>query len=180
MTAGGIISILIILFGGFFIVYKRKMLMEVFSLNMHTATMEFQTQLEAAGAVVIRQLEEKMNHLEFLLTEAENRSRELEDKLTTAERLLKEYENKAVAHPSPVPFKAQPVTEDWYAAQESVVAQSGEVETEKRVLPEVQDIGDRRKLILTMAEQGYSVTEIAKATGAGKGEIMLLLQLHRK
>ena len=39
---------------------------------------------------------------------------------------------------------------------------------------------DRRKLILTMADQGYSVTDIAKATGTGKGEIMLLLQLNKK
>jgi DNA-directed RNA polymerase specialized sigma24 family protein len=39
---------------------------------------------------------------------------------------------------------------------------------------------DRRKQVLAMAEQGYSVTEIAKATGSGKGEIMLLLQLNKK
>lgn len=38
----------------------------------------------------------------------------------------------------------------------------------------------KHSLILTMAEQGYSPVEIAKATGAGKGEILLLLQLNKK
>ena len=39
---------------------------------------------------------------------------------------------------------------------------------------------DKRRIIITMADQGYNVTEIAKTTGMGKGEIMLFLQLNRK
>jgi len=39
---------------------------------------------------------------------------------------------------------------------------------------------DKKQLIMAMADQGYSVTEIAKATGLGKGEIMLLLQLNKR
>ncbi|MPN35775.1 hypothetical protein SDC9_183277 [bioreactor metagenome] len=39
---------------------------------------------------------------------------------------------------------------------------------------------DKKRLISAMAEQGYNVTEIAKATGMGKGAIMLVLQLHKK
>lgn len=39
---------------------------------------------------------------------------------------------------------------------------------------------DKRRLVLAMAEQGYNITEIAKVTGKGKGEIMLLLQLNKR
>jgi hypothetical protein len=30
-----------------------------------------------------------------------------------------------------------------------------------------------------MSAQGYNVTDIAKATGLGKGEVLLLLQLNK-
>lgn len=39
---------------------------------------------------------------------------------------------------------------------------------------------EKHRLIIAMAEQGYGVTEMAKLTGVGKGEIMLLLQLNKK
>jgi DNA-directed RNA polymerase specialized sigma24 family protein len=39
---------------------------------------------------------------------------------------------------------------------------------------------DKRTVILDMAEQGYSVTDIAQKMGIGKGEVMLLLKLRRK
>lgn len=42
-----------------------------------------------------------------------------------------------------------------------------------------QVIQEQRPVILTMAEQGYTLTEIAKATGLGKGEITLFLELHK-
>ena len=39
---------------------------------------------------------------------------------------------------------------------------------------------DKRTTILDMAEQGYSVTDIAQMMGVGKGEVMLLLKLRKK
>lgn len=39
---------------------------------------------------------------------------------------------------------------------------------------------DKRTTILEMAEQGYSVTDIAQKMGIGKGEVMLLLKLRKK
>ena len=39
---------------------------------------------------------------------------------------------------------------------------------------------DKRTAILEMAEQGYSVTDIAQKMGVGKGEVMLLLKLRKK
>ena len=39
---------------------------------------------------------------------------------------------------------------------------------------------DKRSAILDMAEQGFSVTDIAQKMGIGKGEVMLLLKLRKK
>ena len=39
---------------------------------------------------------------------------------------------------------------------------------------------DKRTTILDMAEQGWSVTDIAQKMGIGKGEVMLLLKLRKK
>jgi len=39
---------------------------------------------------------------------------------------------------------------------------------------------DKRATILDMAEQGWSVTDIAQKMGIGKGEVMLLLKLRKK
>ena len=183
MTAGGVISLLIILFGGFFIFYKRKMLMDVFSLNMQSSTAAFQAQLEEAAAKIVRQMEERMNHLEFLLAESEEKSRKLEEKLQAAEKFLKLSEGKdvfAAADNSGVVH-----IQETEAASRLVLAENQFVAAEKYknqslTHEEGFENNDRRKLILTMAEQGYNVTEIARATGVGKGEIMLLLQLHRK
>ena len=41
-------------------------------------------------------------------------------------------------------------------------------------------VTDKRTMILDMAEQGWSVTDIAQKMGIGKGEVMLLLKLRKK
>ena len=184
MTAGGFISLLVVISGALFIFYKRKMLMEVFSLNMQSATTAFQSQLETAAATIVKQMEERMTHLEFLLAEAEEKSRQLEGKLQAAERMLAEIDSKNQTVPAEVQLKQEMIKPEVEAVS-PIILQAPFVAAEKyRSQNHDQDNAyennDRRKLILTMAEQGYNVTEIARATGVGKGEIMLLLQLHRK
>lgn len=41
-------------------------------------------------------------------------------------------------------------------------------------------VTDKRTTILDMAEQGWSVTDIAQKMGIGKGEVMLLLKLRKR
>ena len=52
----------------------------------------------------------------------------------------------------------------------------------KKESPTIVDTAppDKRTAILEMAEQGYSVTDIAQKMGIGKGEVMLLLKLRKK
>ncbi len=185
MTAGGIISLLVVISGGIFVFYKRKMLMEVFSLNMQSAVTAFQSQLETVATTIIRQMEERITHLEILLSEAEERSRQLEEKLQEAERILEDMDRKKSTLLAGKPVKQEVIkSEAETELPQQIILHSPFVATEKYKASNEQENSyennDRRKLILTMAEQGYNVTEIARATGVGKGEIMLLLQLHRK
>jgi hypothetical protein len=178
MLTGLIVFVVIILFFVFFVVYKRDMIVRMFTLNAASPAGEFQQELEKTADAAISRLETQVAHLEFLLDEADARIAELD-------RLLR-----ASPPPAPVPV---PAAEPVAAPAAARPAQAVDV----RLTPEAPPAAtlaaaaeetavregtaaERRKLILAMAEQGYSVTEIAKSTGAGKGEIMLLLQLNKK
>jgi len=170
MLTGMIVFIVIILFFVFFVVYKRDMIARMFTLNAAAPAGEFQQELEKTADAAIRRLETQIAHLEYLLDEADAKIAELDRKLQAADQVPA-----AVEHSRP---EAPPATSiDVRLAPEPppAVAVAPE-ESPNRETPGA----DRRKLIMTMAEQGYSVTEIAKTTGAGKGEIMLLLQLNKK
>lgn len=182
MLTGMIVFIVIILFFVFFAVYKRDMLVRMFTLNAATPAGEFQQELERTADAAIRRLETQIAHLELLLDEADARIAELDARL------------QAVGNLPPAPAEApRPVMPPWPTAAGPA---TNAAKVDVRLAPEAPPVAaaappeespareslspDRRKQILSMAELGYSVTEIAKATGTGKGEIMLLLQLNKK
>ncbi|MGL5514946.1 MAG: hypothetical protein ACRDBM_17165, partial [Sporomusa sp.] len=55
-----------------------------------------------------------------------------------------------------------------------------ELQADRRPVDEEPVNIEKHRLIIAMAEQGCGVTEMAKLTGVGKGEIILLLQLNKK
>lgn len=181
MVTGMIVFVVIILFFAFFVVYKRGMIVRMFTLNAATPAGEFQQELERTADAAIRRLETQIAHLEYLLDEADARIAELDGKLA-ASRQIPEHGDTAIAAAQPVhaapPEQTPAASIDVRLAPEPppVTAAVPAGEIPGREAPGA----DRRKLILSMSEQGYSVTEIAKTTGAGKGEIMLLLQLNKK
>jgi len=61
-----------------------------------------------------------------------------------------------------------------------IIAQLSELQADSRPVDKEPVNIEKHRLIIAMAEQGYSVTEMAKLAGVGKGEIMLLLQLNKK
>lgn len=175
MLTGMIVFIVIILFFVFFVFYKRDMLARMFTLNAAAPAGEFQQELERMADAAIRRLENQIAHLELLLDEADAKIEELDRKLQAADR--------ALAAP---PVFDQPPAPAPGAIDIRLPAEPPPVSAVPAT-PPVEEVpvrdpagADRRKLILSMADQGYSVTEIAKATGTGKGEIMLLLQLNKK
>lgn len=160
----GIIFILILIF------YKRDFFIKNFSFNTISPSRRFQEELEQTGDLVIKRLEEQIVHLEYLLEEANEKMTLLDEKIQTANKILnKEYnENRsmkietnltAVNYSENVKKPFTDLNIDLY-----------------RDMPRK----DKRSLIVEMTDLGYDITEIAKATGISKGEIMLLLQLNKE
>lgn len=162
--------IVIFLFFVFFVYYKRDMLIRLFTLQASAPSNELHEQLNKTADTIIKRLETEISHLEYLLVEAEAKTALLEKQLTAAEHMLKsinftESRSEATnqAHLCEI-------------SNEQKTASQSEINTAARDQISVE----KRSLVTAMAEQGYTITEIAKSTGMGKGEIMLLLHLHKK
>ena len=172
----GIVFVIVIIL--FVIFYKRDMLSRMLSLNVAAPANELQVQLEKTADTVIKQLENHIGHLELLLQEADEKIALLDKKITLADRFLENNPGK----PDKVPA-VSPCIDIRLPTEVGVNLEPAElshVMTEWPNTPREDVHNGRHKLVLTMSEQGYSVTEIAKATGMGKGEIMLLIQLNKK
>lgn len=177
MLTGIIVFFIFSLFCVFFIIYKRDMLAKMFAIHAALPAGELQEQLEKTADIVIKRLETQIAHLELLLDEADAKIAILDEKLQAAEVIVRQYEE----IPSP-PLRPPSVDFRLPAEHPFVLPPVSSPMADDNALKESKDAiyGDKRRLVLTMAEQGYNVTEIAKSTGVGKGEIMLLLQLNRK
>jgi len=177
MLTGLIIMVVLILFLVVFAVYKRDMVTKMFSLRVDDQANLFQEQLEQTADKVISRLEEQITHLELLLEEADNKIVLLNDRIQAADESLKRAGQFAV-----VDLEAgrgdglvQEKDVSYYEVSDADAAADTTVSPKTELFSH-----DKKQLIMAMADQGYSVTEIAKATGLGKGEIMLLLQLNKR
>lgn len=159
----------------FFIFYKRDMLARLLSLNTSVPAKELEEQLERTADMVIKQLENHIGHLELLLEEADGKMALLDQKLALAERVIDHQETTPY-----IPATISRGIDIRLPAEAPADYPSSASSANKNGAAKDGVIGGRHRLVLTMSEQGYSVTEIAKATGMGKGEIMLLLQLNKK
>ncbi|MBP1763193.1 MAG: hypothetical protein H6Q65_251 [Firmicutes bacterium] len=172
MFSGIVFMMLIFCFVVFFIIYKRNMLIRMFSLKVEDHALQFQNQLQETGTVVIDRLEMQITHLEYLLEESDKRIEILNRQIQTIEGLLQN----PLIQPSEIIGEAISSDKLPDNKQNSAEKLSGANLTENLDMEDK----NRRQLVLGLAEQGYTITEIAKATSIGKGEIMLLLQLNKK
>lgn len=190
MLTSIILTITILLFFVFFIVSKREILLRIFSFNATLPSNELKDQLEQTADTILRRLEDQIAHLEYLLEEAdikigilskqiqhnniikEKPDDELRQKTTSVKPQLEDDELQSVCRQIPI------LTDQDY----NLTISSGNLPEQTEDKSQTQEVvsSDKHRLILAMADQGYSVLEIAKATGMGKGEIMLLLQLNKK
>lgn len=177
MSGSTMVTIAVLLFFVFFIFYKRDLVMRLFSVEAQTPANELQERLERTADNVIWRLEEKIAYLEALLKEADQKIELLESKVA------QDGQNEAGDGPvSEISFMPPARAASLYQ-QNSLQPPKGkgeeplrqETEPQGRPIPQ-----DKHKVIVAMAEQGFNVTEIAKAVGMGKGEIMLVLQLNKK
>ena len=201
MLTGSIVSLVAIVLLGFLFLYKKEMLINVFTSNMSTSANQFTEHLEQTADVIIRRLEEEAAQLELLLEEAELKIGMLSQQVEHANKIIEqmaELEKRQMALEFGQ-FGAQAVSDNKI----DTVSQTMEfkdydsnvaTQNEEQIVDEQSSIDfsllddtvpsepintEKYRHIIAMADQGYTVTEIAKATGMGKGEIMLLLQLNK-
>ena len=183
MFTGVIVSLAAVLIIIFLFLYKKEMIIKMFTLNISAPASEFTEQLEQTAEAIIRRLEDEAAELEILLEEAETKIGMLSQQVEHANDLIKQLtlleENRPATEQSqPAALPAAEVViqlaDDNTAEPPANKPENADDAECERINPE------KHGLILAMADQGYNVTEIAKATGMGKGEIMLLLQLNKK
>jgi transcriptional regulator with GAF, ATPase, and Fis domain len=167
------------------LISKRETLNRLFSSNLSHSTQELQHELESTADHVIKQMEGHIQQLEYLISEADEKISELDNKLAHANQIIHDLcslDNGANTGSEHVLTNHQNKQFDDFLLKEDISRPETPVEkseTQKTVIKEVIS-DDKKRLISAMAEQGYNVTEIAKATGIGKGAIMLMLQLYKK
>ncbi len=188
MLTGVIISLLSLLLLAFFLIYKKQMIAKIFTLNISAYANEFSQQIEQTADVAVKRLEGEAMQLELLLDEAEARIATLSKQVEEANKIIQQL-SELDRKQTPVPEPGQSImpsagnhNDITMAAEqpESVRAFTTTVTVDSKPMLSEPVHHERHRIIIAMADQGYNVTEIAKATGIGKGEIMLLLQLHKK
>ena len=79
-----------------------------------------------------------------------------------------------------MPTEPARTTQEKHTALETPIAVAAVKAPTKTMAQSKPLVPDKRTMILDMAEQGWSVTDIAQKMGIGKGEVMLLLKLRKK
>lgn len=175
-----VVTIVALIFFIFFIFYKRDLLMRIFSINTVEPANQFQQQLEQTADEIIGRMESKIAELEYLLEITDEKIINLETQIKLAEAAAtSSCEHRILPEQNLTGYtinEFRPLEHNSH----SVIDQGDEKQDKPHNAKPNQEDDDKRKLVLAMSEQGYNITEISKATGKGKGEIMLLLQLHKR
>lgn len=136
-----------------------------------------QLQLEEAADVIIASMENHVNHLEFLIEEADIKIGELDHRIKTIEGLSQKQ----------LSFEGQP---EVFRVND-VNSMTNDVEIIKKVTKQETEVTKlmRPKFVLKdsainsavaeMIDKGCSLDQIAKETGIGKGAIKLIKQMHK-
>lgn len=191
MLTGVIILLLTVMVLAFLFIYKKEMIIKMFTLNASTSANEFNQQLELTADSIIRRLEAEAAQLELLLEEAEEKIGMLSQQVEHANKIIEQLTDLPKEKNELEKSNSQDTNEiieidDAENPVSSLRMEVAAVNDEVADKFDEDDLVDREpnlekhRLIIGMYDQGYSVTDIAKATGMGKGEVMLLLQLNKK
>ncbi|WP_170233221.1 DUF6115 domain-containing protein [Sporomusa termitida] len=163
------------------------MLIKMFTFNISAHANEFSQQLEQTADIAVKRLEDEAMQLELLLEEAEAKMAMLNRQVEEANKTIQQLNGlgrkqvpAAIEQNQIIPAAGINGITGTAEQPETVSAFAKTVTADSKPMPPEPVNHERHRIIMAMADQGYNVTEIAKATGSGKGEIMLLLQLHKK
>ncbi len=157
----GFIIFLFIVCGGIVLFVKRAK-----SANKIDAVADstdyFQMQLEESADQIIARMQNHVDHLEYLISEADEKIFALDQRLKKIDRLNHEVH---------VPSKSSD-------EQERLVSDDGESNTDNAMIN--MDVSTLNKQVYSLLDQGMNLNEIAKKTGIGKGAVLLISQMYRK
>lgn len=151
------------------------MLIKMFSIDVASSANGFQQQLEQTADIVIKRLEEQIIHLEYLLQEANEKITSLDHKIQTANKVLAQESNTDPVIPDIMMEEPKTIPSNAMKNMASNKTANFSADYDKETARY-----DKRNAIIEMADLGYDITEIAKATGISQGEIILLLQLNKR
>lgn len=182
MDSGAALFFVIILFFIFFIVYKRNMLTKMFSLNFRSSSEHLQDELQQAADIIIQRLEKRIAELESLLRESDEKISRLQYYIDETDKLLTVLPNNKInsySRNSNQPNKYKTQFSD-FARELSLVQKQINMNTDSLTNNYSDMEGkDIKTIMLSMATNGYSDVDIARATKMGLSEVKLFLQLNK-
>ena len=157
----GFIIFLFIVCGGIVLFVKRAKTANKIDA-VADSTDYFQMQLEESADQIIARMQNHVDHLEYLISEADEKIFALDQRLKKIDRLNHEVH---------VPSKSSD-------EQERLVSDDGESNTDNAMIN--MDVSTLNKQVYSLLDQGMNLNEIAKKTGIGKGAVLLISQMYKK
>ncbi|MDF2858926.1 MAG: hypothetical protein K0Q87_4777 [Neobacillus sp.] len=160
------------------VIIRRQLEKNKLSANsFDQSATRLQLQLEEAADVIIARMENHVNHLEFLIEEADNKIVELDHRIKTIEELSQKqlvFEKQVAVHHI---NDMNPVTNQAETIEKAV---EYEVEVTKPMRPKfVLKDSALNTAVFDMLDKGCSLDQITKETGIGKGAIKLIKQMYK-
>lgn len=153
----GVILFLLIVCGGIFLFFKHAKITKKIDA-VADSTDYFQLQLEESAEQIISKLRNHVEHLEYLIQEADEKIFALDQRLKrfdTLNRIQMDVEKNVIT---------EEAIENSSALEEKVE----------------MNISEINQQVYDLISQGIDTNEIAKRTGIGKGAVLLISQMHKK
>lgn len=151
--------------------YKKNQLKD--KENLETAANQIQLQIEEVADAVIDRMENRINHLEMLIEEADTKINELDDKLQYYQQ---RDEEKAFIASVRADKRISAEKSAAVEMQKSVNRTGDSAPVKKFLKP---NLSSTNKKVLALLESGYTLDDIAKKTGMGKGAILLIKEMYK-
>ena len=179
-----------------FAVRRSKMVQRV-SGDLSGPVEQMQEQILLTADTAVDRLDSKIAQMEILLAEIDRRSNLLAQQSQQLQMRQLQCEQQQQQMMEWLQKRTQPLSslktalreipteparpiQEKHTALETPIAVAAVKAPTKTMAQSKPLVPDKRTMILDMAEQGWSVTDIAQKMGIGKGEVMLLLKLRKK
>lgn len=144
--------------------------------NLDDSASQLQLQLEEVADAVIGRMENRIDHLEMLIAEADDKIVRLDDQMKCV-AALKEQEA----------LRVEKVVDTQLPALEKIPQELTEAPIAQAMpLPRLSEkkkiavpLSKANQAVIDLLDGGYSLNEIAKKTGMGKGAILLIQEMYQ-